>query len=128
MNINYYYSIVIVCSRFYTLESADFLCSKNIDLSRVFTQRFSLSVILTPVKPDMDDLLPVKDLSYEKWKVKVLSKVDNELVKACLVCIERMRIGEELSQTEKEYVKCAINSFSVLGRFFESFFIDYTRQ
>ena len=64
----------------------------------------------------MDDLLPVKDLSYEKWKVKVLSKVDNELVKACLVCIERMRVGEELSQTEKEYVKCAINSFSVLGR------------
>merc|ERR1711892_1111873 len=61
---------------------------------------------------DLDDILPVKDLSFEKWKTKVLAKVDDELVTACLACIERMRMGEQLAPIEKDYVKCAINSFS----------------
>ena len=109
----------MVCTTLNIFSSHDIICFQNIKLSRKFPEKtfeYLNVLILTHVKPDMDDLLPVKDLSYEKWKVKVLSKVDNELVKACLVCIERMRVGEELSQTEKEYVKCAINSFSVLGR------------
>ena len=40
LGVNYYSSILIFCCPFYTLESADFLCSKNIDYSRIFTTKF----------------------------------------------------------------------------------------
>jgi cullin 2 len=62
--------------------------------------------------PDLDDMLAILDLSYEKWKNKVLSKIDTDLVDACLQFMERMRMGEILSKQEQSYVKEAILSFS----------------
>ena len=60
----------------------------------------------------MDDVLQIKDLSYEKWKMKVLSQVDDALVTACLLFIEQMRSNVELSKEEKNHVKFAIQSFT----------------
>ena len=61
---------------------------------------------------DLDDVLQIKDLSYEKWKMKVLSQVDDALVTACLLFIEQMRSNVELSKEEKNHVKFAIQSFT----------------
>ena len=61
---------------------------------------------------DLDDVLQIKDLSYEKWKLKVLSQVDDALVTACLLFIEQMRSNVTLSIEEKNHVKFAIQSFT----------------
>lgn len=61
---------------------------------------------------DLDDVLQIKDLSYEKWKLKVLSQVDDALVTACLLFIEQMRSNIILSTEEKNHVKFAIQSFT----------------
>ena len=60
---------------------------------------------------DLEDVLPVRDLSFEKWKNKVLSRIDKELVNACLLFIEKMRTGQQLSKEEMVHAKSAIDSF-----------------
>ena len=78
---------------------------------------------------DLDDVLQIKDLSYEKWKMKVLSQVDDALVTACLLFIEQMRSNVELSKEEKNHVKFAIQSFTeviIINRLkFKNFFYDF---
>ena len=56
---------------------------RYLNLNHIETKKYDAMDV--QLSSDLDDILPVKDLSYEKWKNKVLSKVDDELVKACLV-------------------------------------------
>ena len=56
--------------------------------------------------PDIghEDMLKIQHLSYEKWKIKVLSKIDEDLVNACLNFIERMRMDENVSKAKLHFL------------------------
>lgn len=59
----------------------------------------------------VDYALPIVHLANEKWRHKVIDKIDAKLVDACLTLIKKMRSGDPVSDSQKGQVHTAVKSF-----------------